>query len=84
MEHGVVYYRNLSGGMFVVMVNAENFLVFETDDVVAFRVGDIIYGNLSECGHTEILNANTQKSYSVMIQNVGCNMALAIDKAKLL
>jgi hypothetical protein len=83
MEHGIVYYRNTRRGMFVVMMNADNFLVFESYEITAFHVGDILAGNFSTCGLVEIMNTTTLKSHSVVIQNIGCNESLAIDKADL-
>ncbi len=83
MEHGVIYHKNIQKGMFVVMISNDNFSIFESYEINAFGVGDILSGYFSECGPVNIVNTKTLKAHQVVVQNVGLNLTLAIDMTNL-
>jgi hypothetical protein len=83
MEQGIVQYRNLQKGLYVVKVASQNYAVFETYDIMAFKVGDAVFGNFSKCGILDLLNATTLSWSKVIIQEVCCDESLALNKASL-
>ena len=84
MKNGIVHYRNINSFTFVVKLNDETFSVFESPHIDAFKPGDIISGHLDQCGIYELLNTRTQKYTFVLIQNVGLNEHMAIDRANVI
>lgn len=82
MKEAVVHYRNLQRGLYVVKLTHENFAVFESYDIQAFKVGDAVFGDFSKCGLLDVLNASTLSWSKVIVQNVGCDETLALDKAR--
>jgi hypothetical protein len=84
MEHGIIYHRNIPQRMFVVELDAENFVVFESYDITAFNVGDKLYGDFSGSGTTSILHATTLKWHSIVIHSIRCDASVAMGKANLI
>jgi hypothetical protein len=83
MTQGIVHHYNLQKGLYVIKISEESFIVFESYDVQAFKIGDHVFGNFSKCGILDVLNARSLSWSKVDVQVVSCNEALAIHKVSL-
>lgn len=81
MKQGLIYYLNTTTGRFVVELANFTYTIFETSNVKAFSMGDVVTGNLSQTGTLHILNTSTQSMEMVLIHNIGCTLELALEIA---
>jgi hypothetical protein len=81
MRFGIIHYRNIRNSTFVIKLDDNSFSVFEGFNLNEFNVGDMISGQLDKCGFFNILNATTQKTQLIHIQNIGCTETSAMEKS---